>query len=124
MDTVRAELGPDWVLDHQLRGALLLVFLEIFSSSPAMEEVWCHPEEVDLARLRSTRVVVAFAVVVGKRKAPVSQILQNRFPSFSSLFSLTSSSRLHFDHNVLVLGIWVCVEASSGLPPLQALHSL
>ena len=124
MDTVRAELRPDWVLDHQLRGALLLVFLEIFSSSPAMEEVWCHPEEVDLAPLRSTRVVAVFAVVVGKRKAPVSQILQNRFPSFSSLFSLTSSSRLHFDHNVLVLGIWVCVEASSGLPPLQGLHSL
>ena len=86
MDTVRAELGPDWVLDHQLRGALLLVSLEIFSSSPAMEEVCRHPEEVDLAPLRSTRVVAAFAVVVGKHKAPVSQILQNRFPSFSSLF--------------------------------------
>ena len=86
MDTVQAELRPEWVLDHQLRGALLLVFLEIFSSSLAMEEVWCHPEEVDLARLRSTRVVAAFAVAVGKRKAPVSQILQNRFPSFSSLF--------------------------------------
>ena len=86
MDIVRAELRPDWVLDHQLRGALLFVFLEIFSSSPAMEEVCRHPEEVDLAPLRSTRVVAAFAVVVGKRKAPVSQILQNRFPSFSSLF--------------------------------------
>ena len=68
MDTVRAELRPEWVLDHQLRGALLLVFLEIFSSSLAMEEVWCHPEEVDLARLRSTRVVAVFAVVGGSAR--------------------------------------------------------
>lgn len=113
---------PEWILDHQQREALLVVFLEIFSSSLAVVEVYCHLEAVDLVQLHSTLVVAAFLVVVEKHKAQASQILLNHFLSFSFLFCLTSFSHPRFDRNALAVGILVCEEVSFALPPSEGLH--
>ena len=119
-----SELHPGWALDPQLREVLLVVSLEISSSSQAVVEVYCHLEVVDLAQLHSTLVAEAFLVDVEKHKVQASQILLNHFLLFSSLFYLTSFSHLRFDHNALAVEILVCEEVSVGLPPLEGLHFL
>ena len=82
---VRVEVHPEWVLDHQQREAILVVSLEIFSSSLEVVEVYYHLEVVDLAQPHSTLVEAAFLVVVEKHKAQASQILLNHFLLISFL---------------------------------------
>ena len=121
---VHVKVHLEKFLDHQQKEVLLVVSLEIFSSSLAVVEVYYHLEAVDFAQLHSTLVAVAFLVGVEKHRAQASQILPNHFLLFSSLFCLTSFSHPRFDHNALAVGISVCEEVSVGLPPLQGLHFL